>query len=117
MVVTSAKSRLMKPVFFMRSDMLVTAWRRTSSAISKALARVTFWSVAYLRRSLGIMSRESTLPSRGLDTCLGLVHAALTLELEGLGHDADGQCARLAGNLGNYRGRACAGAAAHTGGL
>ena len=63
-VVTSAKSRLIKPVFFMRSEMLVTAWRSTSSAISKAFASVTFWSVAYFRRSFGMMSRESTLPSR-----------------------------------------------------
>ena len=37
-----------------------TAWRSTSSAISKALAKVIFWSVAYFRRSLGMMTREST---------------------------------------------------------
>ena len=59
--VTSAKSRLMKPVFLIRSEMDCTAWRSTSSAISKALAKVIFWSVAYFSRSLGIITRESTL--------------------------------------------------------
>ena len=115
-VVTSAKSRLMKPVFFMRSEMLVTGWRRTSSAISKAFASVTFWSVAYLRRSLGIISRLSTLPSRAWMAGLGLVHAALALELEGLRHNAYGQRAGLAGNFRHDGGRARAGAAAHAGG-
>ena len=61
MAVTSAKSRLMNPVSRIRSEMDCTAWRSTSSAISKALAKVIFWSVAYFRRSLGMMTRESTL--------------------------------------------------------
>ena len=60
--VTSAKSRLMNPVFLMRSEMDCTAWRSTSSAISKAFWKVIFWSVANLSRSLGMMTRESTLP-------------------------------------------------------
>ena len=40
--VTSAKSRLIKPVSRIRSEMDCTAWRSTSSAISKALANVIF---------------------------------------------------------------------------
>ena len=61
MAVTSAKSRLMKPVSRIRSEMDCTAWRSTSSAISKAFAKVIFWSVACFSRSLGMMTRESTL--------------------------------------------------------
>ena len=56
----------MKPVFFIRFEILVTAWSRTSSAISKAFASVTFWSVANFSLSLGIISRESTQPSSSL---------------------------------------------------
>ena len=47
---------------------------------------------------------------------LGLLHPARALELEGLGHDADGQDAHLAGGLGDDRRGAGAGAAAHAGG-
>ena len=61
--VTSAKSMLMKPVLLMMSEMAWTAWRSTSSAISKALDRVIFRSDTYFSRSLGMMTRESTLPS------------------------------------------------------
>ena len=41
-VVTSAKSRLMKPVCLMRSEMLVTASSSTWSAMRKALSMVIF---------------------------------------------------------------------------
>ena len=51
-----------------------------------------------------------------LDARLGLLHPARALELEGLGHDADGQDAHLAGGLGDDRRGAGAGAAAHAGG-
>jgi hypothetical protein len=43
-------------------------------------------------------------------------HAALALEVERLGHDADGQDALFAGGAGDDRSRARAGAAAHAGG-
>ncbi|KKL77273.1 hypothetical protein LCGC14_2036560 [marine sediment metagenome] len=52
---------------------------------------------------------------KGLDALLGLAHALAALELEGLGHDADGQNPKLARGLGDDRGRTGAGAAAHAG--
>ena len=61
---TSAKSRLINPVFLIRSEMDCTAWRSTSSATSKALARVIFCSVTNFSRSLGMITRESTLVRR-----------------------------------------------------
>ena len=51
-----------------------------------------------------------------LDAGLGLAHAARALELERLGHDADGQDAHLARGLGDDRRGAGSGAAAHAGG-
>ena len=50
------------------------------------------------------------------DSRLGVDHVALALEAEGLGHHGYGQRAGLAGDLGDDRGRAGAGAAAHAGG-
>ena len=50
------------------------------------------------------------------DAGLGLLSALAALEPEGLGDDAHGQHAQLAGDLGHHRSRACAGAAAHAGG-
>ena len=51
-----------------------------------------------------------------VDADHGLIHAALALKLEGLGHHADGEDAGLAGDIRDGRRRARAGAAAHTGG-
>ena len=50
------------------------------------------------------------------DAGLGQTHAARTLEVEGLGHDAHSQNAHLAGDARDDGGRARAGAAAHAGG-
>ena len=51
-----------------------------------------------------------------LDAFVGLPHPLAALELEGLGDDADGQDPHFARGLGDDRGRAGAGAAAHAGG-
>ena len=51
-----------------------------------------------------------------VDTDHSLIHATLALELEGLGDDADGQDAGLAGDVRDRGRRARAGAAAHAGG-
>ena len=58
--VTSAKSRLMNAGMVISSVTELTPWRRTSSAISNALARVSFCSETYLSLSLGITISEST---------------------------------------------------------
>ena len=50
------------------------------------------------------------------DAGVGQPHAVAAFEGERLGHHADGQDAALAGALGDDRGRAGAGAAAHAGG-
>ena len=47
---------------------------------------------------------------------LGRAHAPLALELERLGHDADGEDAFLARGAGDDRRSTCAGSAAHAGG-
>ena len=56
------------------------------------------------------------LAEQGVDASERLVHPALALELEGLGHDADGQRAGLSCDLSHGGSRAGARAAAHTGG-
>ena len=50
------------------------------------------------------------------DAGFGKAHAALALEVERLGDHAHGEDAEFARGLGDYRGGACAGAAAHAGG-
>ena len=50
------------------------------------------------------------------DAGLGIAHAALALEMEGLGDDADGEDAEILGGFRDHGGRAGAGAAAHAGG-
>ena len=47
---------------------------------------------------------------------LGLLHAALAFESEGLGGDGDGERAEFAGQIGNDRSGSAAGAAAEAGG-
>ncbi len=51
-----------------------------------------------------------------VDAVLGHPHAAGALEVEGLGHHAHGEDAKLAGRAGHHRGSARASAAAHAGG-
>ena len=51
-----------------------------------------------------------------LNAGVGLIHAALALKLEGLGHHAHGEQAGVLGDLCHHGGRAGAGAAAHAGG-
>ena len=51
-----------------------------------------------------------------VDAAFRRLHAAIALEGEGLGHDADGQDALFTRRLGDDRGRTGAGAAAHAGG-
>ena len=63
-----------------------------------------------------MMISVSTWLLQLLDAALGLLHPPRALELEGLGHDADGQHAHLARRLGDDRRGAGAGAAAHAGG-
>jgi hypothetical protein len=60
--------------------------------------------------------RLSTLASSSAGAGVGLLHAAVALELEGLGHHADREDAHLLGHAGDDGGRAGAGAAAHAGG-
>ena len=51
-----------------------------------------------------------------VDAKLCVLHALLALKEEGLGHNGNGKAAQLAGDFCHHRGRARAGAAAHTGG-
>ncbi len=58
---TSAKSRLIRPGFIIKSVMLLTPEYRTSSAILKASAKVVFSLATRKRFWLGMMIRVSTL--------------------------------------------------------
>ena len=60
MLLTSAKSRLMRPGRAMRSEMPLTPWRRTSSAMLKACVIGVFLSTTCMRRSFGIVMIVST---------------------------------------------------------
>ena len=115
MVFTSAKSRLMMPGMVMMSEMPCTAWRRMSSAMRNDSKKP-----ASLRHGQQLLVGDD---DRGIhaihqlgDAALGLVHAALAFEGERLGDHADGERAHLAGQRGDDRRRAGAGAAAQAGG-
>ena len=69
-----------------------------------------------LQSVIGDDQQRIDLAEQLLNTGVGLIHAALTLKLEGLGHNADGKNARLTRKLSDRGGRAGAGPAAHTGG-
>ena len=60
MLLTSAKSRLMRPGRAMRSEMPLTPWRRTSSAMLNACVIGVFLSTTCMRRSFGIVMIVST---------------------------------------------------------
>src|SRR5207244_1518487 len=60
-VLTSAKSRLMRPGTVIRSLMPCTPWRSTSSTTRKASRIEVFLSTTSRRRSLGMVIRVSTL--------------------------------------------------------
>ena len=93
-----------------------TPWRRTSSATWKASTIEVCWSSTSSRRSLGTTIRVSTSAASSSMPLFGLGAAAVALEAERLGDDADGQRADLAGEAGDDRGGAGAGAAAGAGG-
>ena len=63
-ILTSAKSVLIRPGTVMRSVMPRTPWRRTSSAILKALTMLVLSFETVSRRSLGMTMRVSTFSLR-----------------------------------------------------
>ncbi len=65
---------------------------------------------------IGDDQQRIDLAEQLLDAGLGLIHTALALKLEGLGHHADREAAGLACDIGDRGGRAGTGAAAHAGG-
>ncbi len=68
------------------------------------------------RRSVGNHDERIDRRTEFFQAVLGLIHAHLALEEEGLGHDPHRQGALFAGQAGHDRRGACAGAAAHAGG-
>ena len=115
-VFTSSKSTLTRPGTWMMSLMPPTAFFSTSLACAKACSCVTSSPITSSSFSLSTTIRLSTLASSSADAVVGLLAAALALELEGLGDHADGQDAHLLGHARDHRRRAGAGAAAHAGG-
>ena len=113
---TSAKSRLIRPGFVIRSQIPWTPWRSTSSAIRNASSIDVDLSSTSSSRSFGITISVSQLWRSSLDALVGLLLAARALELERRRDDADGERAELARDPRDDRRRAGAGAAALAGG-
>ena len=93
-----------------------TPWRRTSSATRKASTIDVCLSSTLSSLLLGTTMRVSTSSASACTPMLGGRGAAVALEAERLGHDADGQRAQLAGDARDDRRRAGARPAAGTGG-
>ena len=115
-VFTSAKSRLIRPGSVISSEMPWMPWRSTSSTTRRADSTGVFRSITWSRRSLGMVIRVSTFAFRAWDALFGHPLPSRSLEDERLGHHAHGERAHLLGDLGDHRGGAGAGAAAHAGG-
>ena len=94
---TSAKSRLIRPCFTIRSVMQATPEYSTWSAIAKASAKVVFSLATRNRFWFGMMISVSTYLLQLRDAGFGKPHAVLAFEVERLGDDADGEDAELAG--------------------
>ena len=114
-ILTSAKSRLIRPGVVIRSVMPETPCSRTWSAWRNASIIEMLRSAIDSRRSLGMTMRVSTSARRPVDAGVGLAAAATALEAERAGHHADGQGAQRAGDLGHDGCAAGAGAAALAG--
>ena len=112
---TSAKSRLIRPGVVIRSVMPWTPESSTWSAALKASSTLTWRSLIDSSRSLGMTMRVST-SSRSRAMPLSAWTGAAALEGERPGDDADGQGAERAGDVGDDRRAAGAGAAALAGG-
>ena len=69
-----------------------------------------------LQAVVGDDQKGVNLAEQFLDADIRLIHPALAFKLKGLRDDADRQRTVFAGNVGNRRGRAGTGAAAHSGG-
>src|SRR3981081_2190288 len=113
---TSAKSRLIRPGWTIRSEMPCTPWRRTSSAIFSASVNGTFLSVTSSSRWFGMMIRVSTFSRNVVESSSAIAPPRGSFEGEGFGDDADRQCAVVTGDLGNDRRGARPRATAHAGG-
>ena len=113
---TSAKSRLIRPGFVIRSQMPWTPWRSTSSAMRNASSIEVDLSSTSSSRSFGITITVSQACRSSSTPVVGLLLAAGALELERRRDDADRERAELARDPRDDRRRAGAGAAALAGG-
>ena len=113
---TSAKSRLMRPGTVMRSLMPCTPWRRTSSTTRKASTMDVSAVTTSLRRSLGMVMSVSTLSRSSSADFSALRRRRAPSQRERLGHDADGQGAHVARDLGDDGCGPGAGPTTHAGG-
>ena len=81
---TSAKSRLMIPGTRIRSEMPWMAWRRTSSAVTKASSIDVCRSITASSRSLGMVITESTASRSDSSPCAAWTSRFLPSNLNGL---------------------------------
>ena len=88
---TSAKSRLMKPVFLMRSEMDWTAWLKHVVGDLKGVGEGDLLVGGKLQPLVGDDDQAVHLVAQLLDALLGLLHAAAALKAEGLGDHAHGE--------------------------
>ena len=115
-ILTSAKSVLMRPGVVISSVMPCTPCSSTSSAILKASHDGGLLVGDRQESIVGDDDLGVDLLAQALDALVGLHGSAAPLEAEGSGDDADGQRTGGLGDLGDDRGRAGAGPAALAGG-
>ena len=115
-LLTSAKSRLIRPGVVIRSVMPWTPESSTWSALRNASMTDDVVLADLQQPVVRDHDQRVALGPQRVDAVLGLRRALLALEAERPGDDADGQRAELAGDAGDDGRAAGAGAAALTGG-
>ncbi len=113
---TSAKSTLIRPGVVIRSVMPWTPLSSTSSARAEGVHQRDAEVAELQQPVVGDDDERVALGAQLLDALLGLAAAALALEGERPGDDADGQRAELLGDAGDDGGATGAGATAFPGG-
>ena len=101
-ILTSAKSVLMRPGVVMRSVMPCTPWSSTSSAILKALTIEVFSFDTVSSRSLGMTMRVSTFSLSRWMPCSAWTARRRPSKLNGR-VTTDGERAQALGDLGDHR--------------
>ncbi len=107
MEVTSAKSRLMKPVSRIRSEMDCTAWRSTSSAILEGVGKGDLLVGGVFQSARWDDDQRVHLHQQLRDALLGLAHRRLPSKAKGLVTTPTVRMPSLTGDLRHHGPRRC----------